>query len=122
MDPLSPLDTRSGKEEILLRRIGQNELFAIDVCQALERLGEQDAARVAGNTAPLNGYFFRKLPAAGKRSAFVAYPAEYGSSGIMTFVAGSDGVVYEGDLGPRTAKVANTLSSDKLDASWHALQ
>jgi hypothetical protein len=115
-------DTQNGAEEIWLRRIGENELSAVDLCRTIDGLDDRDAARVVGNTAPLNGYFFRKIAAPAKRPAFVAYPAEYGSSGIATFVVGADRVVYERDLGPSTAKVAGTLSSDKLDGSWHPVQ
>jgi hypothetical protein len=52
----------------------------------------------------------------------VAYPAEYRSSGVMTFIAQHDGVVYERDLGPGTAKVAVTLTSKQPDSTWQALQ
>ncbi|HWE24525.1 MAG TPA: DUF2950 family protein [Myxococcales bacterium] len=115
-------DTEGGKEEVLLRRIGQNELSAIDVSVALQALDAPDAARVIGNPVPLNGYFFRKVPAAESRPSFVAYPAEYGSSGIMTFVVSPAGVLYERDLGPGTTKLATALNGDKLDASWQVVQ
>jgi hypothetical protein len=50
--------------------------------------------------------------------AFVAYPAEYRSSGVMTFVVNQDGIVYEKDLGPRTAEIAKRLTRYDRDASW----
>ena len=50
--------------------------------------------------------------------AFVAYPAEYRSSGVMTFTVDQDGIVYEKDLGPRTAEIAKTLTRYDRDASW----
>jgi hypothetical protein len=126
--PLSPrngtwyFDTDSGAEEIRLRRIGENELSAVDLCRTIDGLDERDAASVVGNTTPLNGYYFRKVASAAKRPAFVAYPAVYGSSGIATFVVSPDRVVYERDLGPRTANVASTLRGDKLDRSWQPVQ
>jgi hypothetical protein len=51
--------------------------------------------------------------------ALVAYPAEYGSSGIMTFIVTLDGVVYEKDLGPKTTTVAPALTKRSSDSSWH---
>ena len=51
--------------------------------------------------------------------AFVAYPAEYGSSGVKTFIAGPDGVVYEKDLGRETAKVAASMTQYDPDPGWH---
>jgi hypothetical protein len=113
-------DTPGGMREILFRRIGANESFAVDVCRALAR-NEADAATV-GNPVPFYGYYFRALPAPGKPASFIAYPAEYRSSGVMTFVVDRDGVVYERDLGARTAKVARTMTRYKPNSTWHALQ
>jgi hypothetical protein len=48
----------------------------------------------------------------------VAYPAEYGRSGVMTFVVSQDGVVYEADLGEDTAKTASALNACNPDAAW----
>ncbi|MGB8062115.1 MAG: DUF2950 domain-containing protein [Candidatus Sulfotelmatobacter sp.] len=82
---------------------------------------------------PFMGYYFRILTgqktAKGSHSyivdgkmtggfAFLAYPAEYRSSGVMTFMVDKDGVVYEKDLGPRTAAIAKTLTRYSRDASW----
>jgi hypothetical protein len=122
-------DAQTGMREVLRRRIGENEWFAIDVCRGLGQLGKegqlgkQDAAGIVGNPVPFNGYYFRALPAAeGTSRSFVAYPAEYGSSGVMTFLVSDDGAVYERNLGPRTADVAKKITSDKPDANWHAVQ
>ncbi len=115
-------DTGAGVHEILVRRIGANESFAIDVCHALARPDERDAAALLGNPIPFNGYYFRAVPGLGKTAFFIAYPAEYRSSGVMTFIADHDGVVYERDLGPRTAKVARDMDGYKPDSTWHALQ
>ena len=51
--------------------------------------------------------------------AFVAYPAAYRSSGVMTFIVGSDGVVYEKDLGKKTETEAKAMKSFNPDSSWH---
>jgi hypothetical protein len=50
--------------------------------------------------------------------AFVAYPAEYRSSGVMTFLVGQDGVVYEKDLGKNTAAIAKGMKEYNPDSSW----
>jgi hypothetical protein len=48
----------------------------------------------------------------------VAYPAEYGNSGIMTFIINNDGDVYEKDLGPKTERIASRLSEFNPDHTW----
>ena len=50
--------------------------------------------------------------------AFVAYPAEYRSSGVVTFIVNESGVVNEKDLGPSTTKVANTMTEYDPDSTW----
>lgn len=50
--------------------------------------------------------------------AFVAFPAEYRSSGVKTFIVSHDGAVYEKDLGPNTAKVSSTVRDFNPDSSW----
>ena len=50
--------------------------------------------------------------------AFVAYPAEYRSSGVMTFIVGADGVVYEKDLGKKTDRLAKGMKEYNPDSSW----
>jgi len=115
-------DPETGSREVLFRRIGANESFAIDVCRALARSEQEAPAGFVGSKVPFHGYYFRALPAAGgKPASFVAYPAEYRSSGVMTFLVGGDGVVYERDLGPGTAKSATTLKGQKPDSSWRAV-
>ncbi|HTX24474.1 MAG TPA: DUF2950 domain-containing protein [Steroidobacteraceae bacterium] len=54
--------------------------------------------------------------------AFVAYPAGYRSSGVMTFIVSSDGVVYEKDLGKDTARIAEAMKSYDPDSSWRKTQ
>jgi len=50
--------------------------------------------------------------------AFVAYPAEYRSSGVMTFIVGVDGVVYQKDLGNKTEVLAKDMKEYNPDSSW----
>ena len=85
---------------------------------------------------PYRGYYFHILTQQGKHAlggaksyivngkmidgfAFVAYPAEYRSSGVMTFIVGSDGVVYQKDLGKETHVIAKAMKQYDPDASWH---
>jgi hypothetical protein len=84
---------------------------------------------------PFYGYYFRILKAQGANApggaesylvdgkmtrgfAFLAYPAEYRSSGVMTFLVGQDGVVYQKDLGKRTAEIAKSIKAYDPDPSW----
>jgi hypothetical protein len=50
--------------------------------------------------------------------ALVAYPAQYGNSGVMTFIVNHDGVVYEKDLGPDTAAGARAMKLYNPDSTW----
>jgi hypothetical protein len=180
-------DARAGREEILARRIGRNELFTMQTCLAyvdaqreyyeqdrrgngvlqyaqkfastpgkrdglywetkagepLSPLGSLVAqARKegyrrdqAGGPTPYHGYFFRILTSQGADAAdgaydyvvrgqmiggfaLVAYPAQYGVSGVMTFIVNQDGVVYEKDLGPTTATLAGAMKAFNPDKSW----
>jgi Protein of unknown function (DUF2950) len=88
-----------------------------------------------GQQSPFHGYYYRILtkqgPAAkgGARDymvngqlargfAFVAYPAEYRNSGVMTFIVNQDGVVYEKDLGQDTGKLATEMAAFDPDKTW----
>ncbi len=88
-----------------------------------------------GQAAPFHGYYFRILTKQGAAAkggardyvvngqlargfAFVAYPAEYRNSGVMTFIVNQDGVVYEKDLGPDTAKLGAAMSDYNPDGTW----
>ena len=88
-----------------------------------------------GRRTPFHGYYYRILtkqgPAAkgGAREylsngqltrgfAFVAYPAEYRNSGVMTFIVNQDGVVYEKDLGQDTEKLAAEMAEYNPDKTW----
>jgi hypothetical protein len=90
----------------------------------------------AGNTPiPYHGYYYKILTRQGASApggaydyvvkgkmiggfALVAYPAEYGNSGIMTFVVNHDGVVYQKDLGPQTFKLARQMKAFAPDDTW----
>jgi len=181
-------DTKAGKEEILNRRIGNNELSAIEVCGAyvdaqreyatkdrnndgfieyatkfLSSPGKHDglywpvnegeeesplgplvgSAQAAGyggkhaegKRVPYHGYYYKILTRQGENApggaydyivnghmiggfALVAFPAQYGASGIMTFIVSHADVVYQKDLGPNTAKIASQMKVFDPDSSW----
>jgi hypothetical protein len=88
-----------------------------------------------GAPTPYRGYYFHILTMQGKNApggakhyivdvkmtagfAFVAYPAEYRSSGVMTFIVGSDGVVYQKDLGKTTDAIAASMKQYDPDSTW----
>ncbi len=88
-----------------------------------------------GNPVPYHGYYYRVLGEQGEHAsggamqyaqdgnaisgfAVMAYPAEYGNSGIMSLMVNQDGIVFDKDLGDETASVAESLSSFDPDASW----
>ena len=88
-----------------------------------------------GPPTPYRGYYYHVLTRQGKNApggaksyivngkmtegfAFVAYPAEYRSSGVMTFIVGSDGVVYQKDLGNKTDVLAKAMKKYNPDSSW----
>jgi len=178
-------DTKAGKEEILNRRLGQNELAAIQTCLAYvdaqreyyaedrnadglreyaQRFastpGKHDglyweakegeppsplgplvvSARGEGyrrgeKPTPYHGYFYRILTAQGPAApdgaydylahgrmiggfALVAFPAQYGASGVMTIIVNHDGVVYQKDLGPDTVALARAMKTFNPDRTW----
>jgi hypothetical protein len=146
-------DADAGQKEVLARRIGANELAAIETCRALvaaqkrsdvnpksDSFSASVAALLAsfqGGSAPepFHGYYFRILKSsavsgaalhsshsskdAGGAHAFIAYPAVYRSSGVVTFIIGGDDVVYEKDLGPETADVARAITTYSRDSTWY---
>src|SRR6266478_742712 len=88
-----------------------------------------------GAPTPYRGYYYHILTRQGKNApggvnryivngkmtrgfAFVAYPAEYRSSGVMTFIVGVDGVVYQKDLGKKTEVLAKGMKEYNPDSSW----
>jgi hypothetical protein len=89
----------------------------------------------AGSSTPYHGYYFRilarqkKTTSSGAKSyvlngkmtggfAFVAYPAEYRSSGVMTFIVNEDGIVYEKDLGKKTGVLARAMKEYNPNSHW----
>ena len=92
----------------------------------------------SGKPYPYHGYFYRILKGQGPEApggaydyvaqgrmiggfALIATPAEYGNSGIMTFIVNHVGAVYEKDLGPESARIARTISTFNPDKTWKAL-
>jgi hypothetical protein len=95
-----------------------------------------NTARDTGNrSSPFHGYYFRMVTentAAGSNNrvsgsrktdalALIAYPADYRSSGVMTFIVTKNGMVYEKDLGAKTPTVAKNLEHGP-DSSWHTAE
>ncbi len=183
-------DTVAGKEEILNRRVGMDEIGAIRVCRAyveaqreyaskdrdgdevleyaqrlrstpgthdglywslktgdeLSPLGPLIAgARVEGyrqktkimtdEQSPYHGYYFKILTKQGAQApggkynyiinghmiggfALVAWPAEWGNSGVMTFIVNQQGKVYQKNLGPKTASLAAKMTAYDPDVTW----
>ena len=178
-------DTKAGADEILRRRVGRNELSAIQVAEAyvqaqneyaaldpaglgrgvyarrfLSKPGKKDglywptkagetesplgdiAAKAStegykfgGKPIPYHGYYYRILTRQGAGApggaydylvdnklrggfALIAYPAEYGNSGIMTFMVNHDGTVFEKDLGPDTGRLAPKIEAFLPDSTW----
>ncbi len=89
----------------------------------------------AGTGSPYHGYYYHLLTAQGPSApggaksylvngaltggfAAVAWPAQYRASGVMTFIVGLDGVVYQKDLGDDTEKLAKSLAAYDPDSSW----
>jgi hypothetical protein len=123
-------DADAGSQELLAREIGRNEVTAIQVCQRAEEsngpntekadgqdpirefaaaLASQKDAKSA-DRGPFNGYYFRSVSGVKPPDVvLIAYPAEYWSSGVMTFIVTRNGSVYEKDLGPQTPTAAQQV-------------
>jgi hypothetical protein len=99
-------------------------------------VAEEYAKDRGGEAVPYRGYYFHILTSQGKDSsggaqsyivdgkmtggfAFVAYPAEYRSSGVMTFLVDADGVIYQKDLGKKTETTAKAMKEYNPNAGWH---
>lgn len=133
-------DSAAGSEEILARQVGENERIAIEVCQAIggvNRLSSEDmnANNIAADFARklvasddansaagevFHGYNFRLLKRASGETGVVAYPTEYRSSGVMTFIL-SRGTVYEKDLGLITGATASKIQG-MPGGKWYKVQ
>jgi hypothetical protein len=134
-------DSDEGGQEVLARQIGQNEITAIEVCHAFEKVSGSDvgsatgensirefASALADNTNPksadgtaFHGYYFKSVAAKPGSVVLLAYPAEYRSSGVMTFIVTGSGSVYEKDLGPQTPTLAKQFQG-KPTGGWVAVQ
>ena len=175
--------TKEGLREVLYRRIGQDEIDAMEVCRGYVEaqveyatevhdgsglrqyarrilstpgtkdglawydadgktagpIGEEVAKAIeegySDRTHPYHGYFFKILMAQGPAArhgeldyviqgkmiggfALVAWPAEHRVSGVKTFIINHDGVLYEKDLGPDTAKIAGEMTAYNPDKTW----
>ena len=92
-------------------------------------------AKPRDKPAPFYGYYYRILTAQGKDApggaysyvvkgnmiggfALVAYPAEYGNSGVMTFIVNHEGKVFQKDLGKNTASLAQSMKEYNPDSTW----
>ena len=113
-------DAAAGKEEIINRHIGKEELRAIGLCRAYARARRQDGGVPIPD--PAHGYHFKALSRqAGFHIggfAMAAYPEHWGRSGIMTFIVNQDGRIYQRDFGQKTSLLASGLSEFDPDASW----
>jgi hypothetical protein len=179
-------DTDQGRQEILARRIGRNELDTIQTCLAFvdaeneyadkdhgdgvgayaQRIvstpGKQDGLywksdsndsplgalvadasaegyKAGGEPQPYHGYYYRILAGQGQSApggslsyvikgkmiggfALVAWPAEYGNSGVMTFIVSHAGAVYQKDLGKDTGEAAKRMMWFDPDRSWSKVE
>lgn len=183
-------DTAAGKDEILSRRIGRNELAVIEVCGAMadaqaeyfsqrhaDGSTKQYALKFISDTGkqnglywespegqpksplgplaalataegystnpnshkPFHGYYFHMLTRQGVHApggakdyvvngkmvggfAFVAYPAEYGNSGVMTFIINQDGVLLQKDLGKTTTEAATAMTEFDPNTGWSQVE
>jgi hypothetical protein len=143
-------DADAGSDEVRFRRIGENEENIIEICESLAAMGsaraatntsnddadiqyiqtlvdvskaDSDGAGTSQQSNPVHGYYFRSLEVkGGKGRSFVAYPAEYKSSGVLTFIVAPNGVVYEKDLGPQTTVAAKIMTTWKPNRSWHVVK
>jgi hypothetical protein len=125
-------DADEGGQEVLARDIGRNEVAAIKVCEAFSD-GTRGGADVSGNdesivqfaaglrnqnetkggnAIPFDGYYFRVVENKPAGGVLVAYPAEYGLTGVMTFMVTPSGSVYENDLGVQSAKEAQQVEGN----------
>jgi hypothetical protein len=135
-------DSVLGKQEIMFRKVGENEIRALEVCDqfiaarkqtqkvaATNDQMSQYAANLARGSSgaaqkPFHGYYFQVVSGSGNGNnalTLVAYPAEYRTSGVTTFIVTTSGTVYEKDLGTNTPQVAKQLNQ-RPASGWDAVQ
>ena len=102
---------------------------------ALAAEAASEGYKATGQGAPYHGYYFRILKGQGANApggaldyvvkdkmiggyGLIAWPAEYGNSGVMTFVVNHGGTVYQKDLGPRTNSIASRITLFDPDQTW----
>lgn len=111
-------DTAAGKEEIINRHIGKDELHAIGVCRGFAA-GKRQFASIP---QPFHGYLFRILNGQGtdamSGSALVAYPEHWDQSGIMTFIVNQEGKVYQRNFAEKTPQIAEAMKEYNPDSDW----
>jgi hypothetical protein len=110
-----------------------------DLVAAGEAEGYKIPEGGAQGPRPYHGYYFRILKSQGTDAlggakdymeggrmtggfAVVAYPADYGNSGIKTFMVGTNGIVYQRDLGTDTERIASTMTTFDPDQSWEIVK
>ena len=119
-------DVDAGSQEIMFRRVGEAETTAIETSRAIARaaatadIPTSDPA-IGEYAKKMHGYQFRILRTP-NGAVVLAYPSEYGVTGIMTFAATPDGSVYEKDLGPKTGAVAQAMVRYKRDRTWRSAE
>lgn len=110
-------------------RVTQYARTHINAQPAQIRSGPANGEEILG---PFHGYYLRILTAQQKGEdgsnntnggfTVVAYPVDYRSSGVMTFVVTQNDVVYEADLGPNTANVVKAMTTWKRTSNWHVAE
>lgn len=158
-------DAELGQQEVRYRRIGANEMEALEVCRALVDAEKDYRVTALKYTAkfvssenshdglywksedntpkspigpylahagvtesdashfqPFHGYLYRILLEGSDTIAILAFPAEYRSSGVMTFIVSEDGRGYERDLGEQTPALSKQISSSGRDSSWKQVE
>jgi hypothetical protein len=118
-------DTAAGREEMISRHIGKDELLAIGVCRAYVQA--QNRRVGAPNTVlPKTsfGYRFKLVAQQGAQNggySLTAYPERWGRSGIMTFIVNQDGKLYQRDLGEKTAESEAASRVFNSNDGWTAV-
>src|SRR5207253_2423358 len=103
-------DGKTGRQELLYRRIGANELDAIAICHGYVEAQHDYALQKH------DGYDVKGVMIGG--FALVAAPAEYGVTGVKTFIVSHDGVVFEKDFGPKTLAEFQKMERFNPNKSW----
>jgi hypothetical protein len=127
-----------GKQNGLYWKTGENEP-ASPIGPLLVSATNEGYNPQQGKESPFHGYYYRILTKQGSAAkggardyvvdgkltrgfAFVAYPAEYRNSGVMTFIVDEDGVVYQKDLGAQTSESAAAMKEYNPDATWESAE